>query len=306
VNPPSARRERLRRELGERLVELHSAPLGRALLTGVALATAGRLLRRPREGVLAGLAAALAVRSARADATALERAIRNGEDLETIAPRLGPRLSSLGNWAVDADFARLVLQEAETAPGLVVELGSGVSTQLVAAALAEAGRGRLISVDHDPRFAAATGEGGGDGPAEVVLAPLRRQTFAGTTTEWYDAEALLAALPDEPIDLLVVDGPPSTAASTRWPAIEVLGSRLAPGAVVLLDDGRRRHERAAALRWAREHPELKLCWQDTLKGAWRLEKIGAPDESPYRSAGRRLLRLLNPTPAGFGRWPVRR
>lgn len=305
----SARRDRLRRELGERLNEVRSAPRGRAALAGVALAAAGGLLRRPREGALAGLAAAIAVGSARADAAALERASRNNEDLATIAPRLGSQLSGLGNWAVDADFARLVVQEAEKGPGFVVELGSGLSTQLVASILAKKGAGRLVTIDHDPQFAGATAarlEGIGGDRAEVVVAPLREQTFGETKSEWYDIETVLATLPENPIDLLIVDGPPATSTWTRWPAIEVLGSRLAPGAVVLLDDGRRWHERASALRWAREHPELKLCWHDTLKGAWRLEKVGVPQESSYRSAGRRLLRLLNPNPTGFGRWPVHR
>lgn len=309
MSSSSARRDRLRRELGERLTELHSAPSGRAALACAAVAAAGVLMRRPREGALAGLAAALAVRSGRADAAALERALRNGEDLAAIAPRLGARLGGLGNWAVDADFARLVMQEAEARPGLVVELGSGLSTQLVAAVLAEREAGRLVSIDHDPSFASTTAaqlEQSGARRAEVVVAPLREQSFGNTAGEWYDTETVLSALPDEPIQLLVVDGPPATSRWDRWPALEVLAPRLAPGAVVLLDDGRRRHEHASALRWAREHAELILCWHDTQKGAWRLEKRAPKGESRYRRAGRRALRLLNPNPTGFARWPVQR
>jgi len=308
VSPPPTRRDRLQREIGERLTELHAAPGGRAALAGSAVAGAGALLGRPRAGALAGLATALLTRSTRVDSAALERAVRNNEDLATIAPRLGGQLSGLGNWAVDADFARLVLQQAETGPGLVVELGSGVSTLLVASALAERGTGRLISFDHDPRFAAATGARLGQhaGRVEVVVAPLREQSFGATAVEWYDAAAILAALPEEPIDLLVVDGPPTSSTWSRWPAIEVLGPRLSPGAVVLLDDGRRRHERRSALRWAREHPDLALAWHDTQKGAWRLDNAGGPDESRLRAGGRRALRRLNPTPTGFARWAVRR
>lgn len=309
MSSAAERRERLRRELGERLLELRSSPSGRAALSGGGVALAAALLRRPRTGALAALAAALVVRSARADAAALERALRNGEDLATISPRLGSGLGGLGNWAVDADFARLVMQEAEPRPGLVVELGSGVSTRLVASVLSERGAGRLISIDHDPQFGAATAARLAPAEAEraeVVVAPLREQTLGGTACDWYDAETVLAALPEEPIELLVVDGPPMTSTWSRWPALEVLGPRLAPGAVVLLDDGRRRQERAAAMRWAREHPELKLCWLDTQKGAWRLERVGPPQESSLRAFGRRLLRALNPNPTGFGRWPVRR
>ncbi len=142
--------------------------------------------------------------------------------------------------------------------------------------------------------------------AEIVVAPLQNQDFAGTTTDWYAVETLRAALPDEPIALLIVDGPPVTSTWSRWPAIEVLGPHLAKDAVVLLDDGRRRAERAAALRWAREHPELSLCWHDTLKGAWRLDRHNPQPESRGRRAGRLALRLVNPNPNGFGRWAVRR
>ena len=278
---------------------------------GGALAVAGGLLQRPREGVLAGLATALLVRDARADALGLERAIRNSEDLAALAPRFGPRVSGFGSWAVDADFARMVAREAEARHGLIVELGSGMSTQLITTILAAKDSGRLISFDHDPHFAGATAaalDPAGAERAEVVVAPLREQVFAETAIEWYDAEAILAALPDEPIELLVVDGPPSfaTTAPVRWPAIEVLGPRLAPGAVVLLDDGRRRQERAAATRWAADHPGLRLYWHDTLKGAWRLENAGAPLESNRRPAARRLLRRINPNPSGFGREPIRR
>ncbi len=300
--------ERQRRELRERLQEARSAPVARAATTGLMVGAAGGLLRRSREGALAGIAVAALVRNARTEAAATERLLRDSEDLATLAPRLGHHLTELGNWAVDADFARLALTEAERRGGLIVELGSGVSTLLIASMLSERGGGRLISVDHDHRFGERTrallAEAGH--PADVVIAPLRSQELAGTTAEWYDPEALQSALPDEPISLLIVDGPPVTSTWSRWPAIEVLGPHLVEDAVVLLDDGRRRAERATALRWARNHPELSLSWHDTLKGAWRLDRHSPQPESRRRRAGRLALRRINPNPSGFGRWAVRR
>jgi predicted O-methyltransferase YrrM len=299
---------RLRRELGERRLELKRAPFSRAALTALGIASAGALLRRPREGVLAGLAGAAAVRSNAAEGAGLERLLRNDEDLAAIGPRLGPRLGALGNWAVDADFARLALGAAEARTGLAVELGSGTSTLLIASLIAERGRGRLVSFDHDAGFAAESAARVrqlGTEAAQVVVAPLRRQQFGATEVDWYERETLLGALPEEPIELLVVDGPPMQTTWSRWPALEVLGPRLAPNAIVLLDDGRRRPERASAFRWERDFPQLKLCWHDTLKGAWRLEP-GPVEESTARRLGRRVLRLLNPNPTGFGRWPVQR
>jgi len=304
----SARAVRLRRELGERRLELKRAPLSRAAFAALGVASAGALLRRPKEGALAGLAAAAAVHSNAAEGAALERLLRNDEDLAAIAPRLGPRLGALGNWAVDADFARLVLGAAEACTGPVVELGSGTSTLLIASVIAERGVGRLVSFDHDAGFAAESAERVrqlGCEQARVEVTPLRRQSFGDTEIDWYDREALLPALPEEPIELLVVDGPPMQTTWSRWPALHVLADRLAPNAIVLLDDGRRRQERACALRWEREHPKLKLCWHDTLKGAWRLE-AGPLEESSARRLGRKALRFLNPNPTGFGRWPVQR
>jgi predicted O-methyltransferase YrrM len=291
----------------ERLTEISEAPLARGAIAGAALIAAGSAMRRSREGALAGVAAGIAVRTTRDRAAALERTVRNSEDATAIAPRLGPHLSALGNWAVDADFARLVLAEMNPKPELVVELGSGLLTLLVALILEERGSGRLISVDHDPSFAAETAERleHCGGRVELLVAPLRSQSFGGTEVHWYERSTVVDALPG-PIDLLVVDGPPSTTTWTRWPAIEALSPHLAPNAVVLLDDGRRRHERATALRWAREHPELKLCWLDTMKGAWRLERHTPSAEPASLRAARRVFRTVNPNPIGFGRWPVRR
>jgi predicted O-methyltransferase YrrM len=296
--------------LVERLVELRATPAVRGTLAGAALTAAGIALRRPREGILAGLAAGIGVGTGVRVTAKIERAAHNCEDAATLAPRLDPHLSALGGWAIDADFARLIVRELESAPKTVVELGSGLSTVLIASILAERDSGRLISIDHDPRFSAGAGRrlqfAGGSDKVDLVVAPLLNQTFKSIATDWYDAAALTRALPDDPIELLIVDGPPSTSEWTRWPAIEVLAPYLAPGAVVLLDDGRRREERVAALRWAREH-RLKLWWLDTEKGAWRLEKHEY-EAAPFAvRAVRRAFRTLNPSPPiGFGRSPVER
>ena len=296
--------------LVERLVELKATPAVRGALTGAALTTAGIVLRRPREGILAGLATGIGVGVGVGATAKFERAAHNSEDAATLAPRLGPHLSALGGWAIDADFARLIVRELESAPKTVVELGSGLSTMLIASILEERDSGRLISVDHDPRFSAGASRrlqlAGNSDRVDLVVAPLLSQTFKGIATDWYDAAALTRALPDTPIDLLIVDGPPSTSEWTRWPAIEVLAPYLAPGAVVLLDDGRRRAERVAALRWAREH-RLNLWWLDTERGAWRLERHEYEGAPFAVRVVRRAFRALNPSPPiGFGRFPVQR
>ena len=63
------------------------------------------------------------------------------------------------------------------------------------------------------------------------------------------------ALDAEPVDLLVVDGPPADTADkvlARYPALPVVHPRLAPGATVVLDDVERPGEQEVLTRWERE------------------------------------------------------
>jgi predicted O-methyltransferase YrrM len=83
--------------------------------------------------------------------------------------------------------------------------------------------------------------------AEVRLAELRQLNINGEEFEWYDVDAF-QDLND--IDLLLVDGPPGSLGETaRYPALHVLESRLAPNAVVILDDADRPGEQGIARRW---------------------------------------------------------
>ena len=69
------------------------------------------------------------------------------------------------------------------------------------------------------------------------------------------AQGLHDALRDDPIDLLVVDGPPAHAAShglARYPALPLLADRLAPGGTVVPDDAERPGQQEVLRRWERE------------------------------------------------------
>ena len=98
----------------------------------------------------------------------------------------------------------------------------------------------------------------GDGVV-VVEAPLLEHPAADERLGWYDEAAVAAGLDmafgGEPIDLLIVDGPPAFAAghgTSRYPALPVLRKRLAPGATVVLDDIERPGEQVVLERWERE------------------------------------------------------
>lgn len=160
-------------------------------------------------------------------------------------------MPSSGDFALNpTDLLDLLHLVRHRRPKLVLELGSGTSSVWLAYAL-EAHGGRLVSVDHDPQYAAKTRAAlaahGLDGVAEVRDAPLQPVTVDGTTYRWYD-RAAFADLSD--VDLLLVDGPPeATGPGARYPALPTLEHRLADTATVILDDANRRHESEALRRW---------------------------------------------------------
>lgn len=168
----------------------------------------------------------------------------------------GPPLRE-DDWSLGRPALEVVLAEIDAGRREVVECGSGLSTILIARRLRELGAGHVHSLEHDERFAAACRRQlereSLTGLAEVIEAPLR--THAASGVGWYDREAL-APLPRAGVELLLVDGPPAGRPEierSRYPALAEMRPRLAPGAVVILDDAGRPGERWALARWRKRH-----------------------------------------------------
>ncbi len=166
-------------------------------------------------------------------------------------------------WSLLPDDLAFILGEIEArGASRIVECGSGASTIAIARALGERGAGTLHSLEHDAAWAARTrtalADEGLDACAAVVDAPLRDDPAAPAGCRWY-ARAALGALPVAGIDLILVDGPPASPdlglGHSRYPALPLLRDRLAPGALVLLDDAGRDGERWVIERW---HAELGI------------------------------------------------
>ncbi|MGH6926642.1 MAG: O-methyltransferase [Propylenella sp.] len=168
-----------------------------------------------------------------------------------ILPQLGidgvlPPFPHQGFEITGEEAAYLLLLIRRHRPKLVLELGSGSSTVLFAAALRANGGGRLISVEHDEAHARHTAQmleqAGLSSWVTQEIAPLTERRVGDRTFSWYALDPLLRTL-NEKIDFLFVDGPPGKIQSlSRYPALPILAPYLAPRAIVFVDDGGRDDE----------------------------------------------------------------
>ena len=182
----------------------------------------------------------------RAQTREVEALVQLFQDFTPRAP-----MPSSGGFALNpTDLLELLYLIKTRRPRLVLELGSGTSSVWIAYALEQTG-GRLISLDHDPGYAAKTRAAlvahGLTGAAEVRDAPLRPVVVDDRTFPWYDTAAL-ADLAD--VEMLLIDGPPEkTGPDARYPALRVLEGQLADQATIVFDDAHRHDERIALRRW---------------------------------------------------------
>lgn len=148
---------------------------------------------------------------------------------------------------------------AETKPALVVELGSGLSTVWIAAALASIGRGRLVSLEHDLHYLNQTRAwlqaNGLEEWVDLRLAEVKPcRTANGESVNWYDTSKLEDI---DGVDVLLIDGPPqSTGPHARAPALEFLRDKLADGARLFVDDATRGDEKAMVAQWRENDARL--------------------------------------------------
>lgn len=157
-------------------------------------------------------------------------------------------------WEVPGEMAAFLFHLVRRhRPKLILELGSGSSTILLAAAARANGAGRVITIEHDPahrdRTAQFLRETELSDRVDLIEAPLVEQRFGALALQWYDLDPLLRTLAEK-IDLVFVDGPPGRIQSlSRYPALPVLKPHLSPQALIVVDDGRREDELRMIEMW---------------------------------------------------------
>ncbi len=154
-------------------------------------------------------------------------------------------------WAASPDFLKVtadILQREN--PKIIVECSSGVST-LIAARIAQLNnKGHVYSLENDVFFAKKTREllkkFNLSKYATVIDTPLIAHDIEGKKWMWYD----LSQLPDNKIDVLIIDGPPSTTGPlARYPAGPLLFNQLSAHAHIIIDDSNREDEKEIIKQW---------------------------------------------------------
>ena len=113
---------------------------------------------------------------------------------------------------------------------------------------------------------------------EVLHASIVKNTVGATLASqpvsWYD----LSVLPKTgDYDFVLVDGPEGGNADplARYGAFPLLQDRLAPGTLMLLDDGVRSGETEVVQRWLELEPRLKATFLKSEDGLWAIQLPGA-------------------------------
>lgn len=149
-------------------------------------------------------------------------------------------------------------------PKLIVELGSGVSTLVMAKALPLGSQTKIISFDDSPEYAEKTRQLLANHRitgVEIRVAPIEKYDDQRT---WYTKGAFSDV---QGIGLLVIDGPPgSKDPQARSAARLELLSRLNAEAIVIIDDTQRDGERELAEQFAQELPTHNLIFLPHEKG----------------------------------------
>lgn len=253
------------------------------VLYGLGWWTEGPVATVPALAVALGLLVALVLAAMRRLRTALAEQLQQSQSLLFLHKHLSndQPLPAFDSAALFPDAAATLVGLIRTRkPRLVVELGSGTSTLIAALCLRDLGCGRLISLEHDPRYSESTRDQlrlhGLEAFADVVDAPLVPQTVNGRSHSWYDPGALNGI--DVPVDLLIVDGPPRKVQPlARYPALPLLIARLSADALVFVDDTNRSDKREMVRRWQTEFPGFRVTRSAVGEGSTVFERRPAND-----------------------------
>lgn len=187
---------------------------------------------------------------------------------------LNAPLPIMHEWTVSSDYGLIMITKAlGFGKGTFIDIGSGISTILLAYAAKQNGSGKVISFEHSEDYYHKTMElikfHGLEDYCDLCLCPLIEYDLDGKSWLWYDISKV--DLPDD-IKLISVDGPPgATQKNARYPAAAILIDSIKEDTLVLLDDGYRDDEKSLAYHWSRNF-NLKKQLIKSHKGTFVFKK----------------------------------
>ena len=232
------------------------------LAIGLGLAYCIRSLRALHQKINTRIAREIAV-STKELKTSMWQSYRQTEAMQQLLSLLkfSAPVPPTRSWAASPDLLLTLAQLVRKHnPKLVVELGSGVSTLVVA----KAGAKKVISIDHSGEFADKTREVLKEHKVRGVEIRVAQLKAHISGVDWYDT-AVIKDL--KRIDLLIVDGPPgSKNPEARMPARAEFIAKLSPKAIIVIDDVNREGERKLADAFAKALPNHVLTIYPHEKG----------------------------------------
>jgi predicted O-methyltransferase YrrM len=175
-------------------------------------------------------------------------------DVDAVYPT--PMTSWPIDWAMAGVLARLVITFDRRH---IVEFGAGASSLIFAQALARGSGGCLTAVEEDPRWSRDAWRWVEAVPgvdACMIASPVFFRASLVGVYHAYSRAAEAAAATRGPFDLVFVDAPDGYFG--RDGALHAVYRSLAPGALIIVDDARRRKERDMIARWLRTYPGLVM------------------------------------------------
>lgn len=226
----------------------------------------------PGPGALAPLAEVMEERRAVRGRNGLLR--QSTPEQRPADPRIAELMDGMpvAGWALDAaTIDRLVELVRDERPRTIVEFGSGTSTLVFAALLAEqpGGGQRVISFEQDPAWAERTREllrqRGLEDAAAVTHLPLG-EPGDGTPAGYSLTNEARKLLRRHAPELVLVDGPTLDSGASRLGAVDIVAPFVRRDVPLLLDDALRDAELRVANAWQRRDDIIVHGIQTTPKG----------------------------------------
>jgi glycosyltransferase involved in cell wall biosynthesis len=188
--------------------------------------------------------------------------------IERVVPNPDP-IAMMTGWSIAPEFAWWIHNFLlKTKPKKIIELGSGVSTLVIASTLKSKNiKSRYMSFEHDSEYYVKTKkdiqDSGLEEYVDLIYSPLEDIDIEGKKYKFYSFpyNILDKEIGENELDVLLVDGPPaSTNHWARFPALKCLKKYLSKNTITILDESSRVEEKEILKEWLVDFDENEVVF----------------------------------------------